>query len=408
MSVVIAGGGQAGFQTGASLREQGYDGRVVLVTDDDLPYQRPPLSKAYLTGSMTAGQLQFRPRDFFHRHRIELVTGTVTALDRAGRTVRVNGSRALDYEHLVLATGCRARGLGVPGERLRGVHVLRSVADAQRLHEQLSTARRVVIVGAGFIGLEVAAAARKRSLDVTVLEYAERAMGRAVSRPTADFLVARHEAGGTRVLLGTGVERLIGDRDDRVTAVVTSQQQELPADLVVVGVGVLPNVEVAATSGLTVNDGIVVDHQLRSVDDPSVSAIGDCSRFRLGTPDQSVRLESVQNAVDQARCVARRLTGQPETYRRVPWFWTEQLGLKVQMAGLTAGHDRTVLVGAPDDDAFSVYCFAGDQLLGVESVNRPAEHIAARRLLASPQHLATVEPTAVRARGFSLQEHLAR
>lgn len=408
MTVVVVGDGQAGFQVTASLREGGYPGRVVLVGNGQPPYQRPPLSKAYLERPHTLQQLLFRPREYFDRHGIELMTGPVSRIDREQGFAELASGQRLPYEQVVLATGCRARRTGVPGEHLNGVHFLRDLADAQRLDDHLTRAHHVVIIGAGFIGLEVAGAARKRGADVTVIEFTPQAMGRAVSRLVGEFFVARHRDAGTCVELGTSVAKIQGDGAGRVAAVITVDGTRYPADLVVVGVGVEPNSDIAKEAGLTVDNGVVVDQLLRSVDDPTVSAVGDCARFVDMRSGQSVRLESVQNAVDQARCVARRITGNNAPYQAVPWFWTDQLGLKLQIAGLTAGHDRAVLVGEPATRAFSVFCFVGDSLSGVESVNRAADHLAARRLLAAGgPALAGVTPTVVASGGFSLRQYLA-
>lgn len=408
MTVVVVGGGQAGFQTAASLRDDGYGGEVVLVGDGHLPYQRPPLSKAFLQSPLALKQLHYRPQDFYDRHSISVRTGPATSLDRAHHTVELESGERLRYEHLVLATGCRVRRAGVPGEGLGGVHYLRDHADAERLFEHLRRARDVAVIGAGFIGLEVAAGARKHGAEVTVLEFSPKAMGRAVSNFTGDYFVERHRAAGTRVILSTGARHLRDDGSGNVASITTTQDEQIRADLVVVGVGVQPNTELAETAGLTVRNGIVVDDHLRSVDDPAISAVGDCSRFPDDASGQSVRLESVQNAVDQARCVAKRLTGHPDPYRAVPWFWTDQLGLKLQIAGLTTGHDHLEVTGDPAAGSFSVFCFAGDRLLGVESVNRPADHMSARRLLKgdTPQ-LAALRPVTVGAPDFALRTYLA-
>ena len=409
MTVVVVGGGQAGFQTVASLRDDGYDGAVTLVGDSSLPYQRPPLSKAYLDAPGTIAQLHYRPQDFYDRHRIDVAVGPVISIDRRARSVELADGARLGYDDLVLATGCRVRRIDVPGSHLRGVHYLRDHADAERLVEHLQRATHVVVVGAGFIGLEVAAGARKRSAQVTVVEYAARAMGRAVSTFTGDYFVDRHRDAGTRVLLNTGVVRLRDDGTGSVAGVITDDGAEITADLVVVGVGVAPNSELAQAAGLSVDDGIVVDEMLRCVDDPAVSAVGDCSRFLDAASGASLRLESVQNAVDQARFVARRITGRADgsAYRAVPWFWTDQLGLKLQIAGLTAGYDSYELAGDPGSRSFSVLCFAKGQLVGVESVNRPADHLAARKLLAGALSLSNLTPESVRRPGFTLRSHLA-
>lgn len=408
MTVVVVGGGQAGFQTAASLRDDGYDGELMLIGDGQLPYQRPPLSKAFLQSPMALQQLHYRPQDFYDRHSIRVRTGPATSVDRVRRVVELESGERVGYKHLVLATGCRVRRADVPGEQLGGVHYLRDHADAERLYEHLRRARAVVVIGAGFIGLEVAAGARKHGADVTVVEFTSKAMGRAVSTFTGDYFVERHRAAGTRVLLSTGVRSLHDDGSGHVAGLTTTSDEQIQADLVVVGVGVQPNTELAEAAGLMVQDGIVVDDHLRSVDDPAISAVGDCSRFPADASGRSVRLESVQNAVDQARCVAQRITGRPHPYRAVPWFWTDQLGLKLQIAGLTTGHDRLEVTGDLEAGSFSVFCFAGERLLGAESVNRPADHLSARRLLkGETPHLAALRPATVGAPQFDLREYLA-
>ena len=386
-TVVIVGTGQGGFQTAASLREGGFDGRVVLVGDEpDLPYQRPPLSKAYLTGKAGAALVRLRPERFYAERRLELRAGErAAAIDRAGRQVVLTSGERLPYDHLVLATGAHNRALPVPGGGLDGVFQLRSLAEAEALRRRLDGARRAVVVGAGFIGLEFAAVAAERGLEVTVVEAADRVMARAVSPPISEYFRAAHERGGVRFVLGAAVVGILGD--GRVTGVATADGRRFPADLVLVGIGVVPNAGLAAEAGLAVANGIVVDEHLLTRD-PMISAIGDCAAFpcrHAGDGGGTVlRLESVQNAVDQARCVAARLLGRPAPYASLPWFWSDQGTLKLQIAGLTTPHERAVLRGDPAaQGGFSVFCFRGGELIGVESVNRPLDHIMARKLLAA-------------------------
>lgn len=394
-TVVVVGTGQGGFQAAASLREEGFEGRVVLLGDEpDLPYQRPPLSKAYLTGKAGAELVRLRPERFYAEHRIELRAGErAAAIDRAGRqVVLASGEERLPYDHLVLATGAHNRALPVTGGGLDGVFQLRSLAEAEALRRRLDVARRAVVVGAGFIGLEFAAVAAGRGLQVTVVEAAARVMARAVSAPVSDAFRATHERLGVRVALGAAVVEILG-ADGRVTGVATADGRQLPADLVLVGIGVLPNTGLAAEAGLAIANGIVVDEHLLTRD-PAISAIGDCAAFpcRHAAGGAPTRLESVQNAVDQARCVAARLAGRPAPYASLPWFWSEQGPLKLQIAGLTTPHDRAVPRGDPakvgEGGGFSVFCFRGGELVGVESVNRPLDHILARKLLAGGAGLA--------------------
>jgi len=397
--IVIAGGGQAGFQTAMSLRQNGFDGRILLVGDEPgLPYQRPPLSKAYLTGDMSREGLDLRPATFFTKEQIELIADCVDSVDRQARRVTLRAGGTLAYDHLVLATGARNRLLNIEGADSAGVHLLRTAADAERLRAALAGAQRAVVIGAGFIGLEIAAGLRKRGIDVTVLEALDRVMARAVTPELSVYFARYHAENGTRLLFKTGAVRLT-QSGGHVDGVEISDGSVLPADLVVIGVGVVPNVELAAAAGLPVDNGIVVDKHLLTAD-PHISAIGDCAAFPSIDAGRRVRLESVQNAVDQARCVAARLTGRPHAYGAVPWFWSDQGTLKLQMVGLTQGWTDTVVIGDPAAASFSVLCFAGSRLIGIESVNRPADHMAGRRLLAGATSLT---PEMARAPGFDLK-----
>ncbi|TXM92767.1 NAD(P)-binding protein [Methylobacterium sp. WL30] len=382
--LVVVGGGQAGFQVAASLREAGFADPVTIVGDEPgLPYQRPPLSKAYLAGKTDAAGLHLRPDAFYAEHRIAVRSQTrAVAIDRAARTLRLGDGTVLPYDHLVLATGARNRPLPVPGADLAGVRQLRDLADADALRAALEIARRIVVVGAGFIGLEFAAVAAARGLDVTVIEAADRPMARAVSTETGAFFRGAHEGLGVRFAFGAGVASIAGE-GGRAGAVRLSDDRELPADLVVVGIGVLPNQELAAEAGLSVADGIRVDAFL-ATDDPAISAIGDCTRhpsaFATGlSADGTVRIESVQNAIDQGRCLAARLAGRPAAYAALPWFWSDQGRYKLQIAGLSGPSDLSVRRGA--GEAFSVFRYRGARLVAVESINRAGDHMMARRIL---------------------------
>lgn len=385
-TVVAVGAGQAGCQTAASLRDNGHTGRIVLVGDEPhLPYHRPPLSKGHVTAQIERDSLWLRPDSYYVKRDIELRLSTVvTEIDRADRRIRLDSGERLDYDHLVLALGSRNRPLPVAGADLGGVVALRTLDEADQVRDRLTDATDVVVVGGGFIGMEIAATAVRLGRRVTVIELADRLMGRVFSPPMSEFLLAAHRARGLVIELGTSVTAIDG-RNGRVTGVRTVDGRRFPADLVIVGIGAVPNVELAVAAGLRVADGIVVDEFLRT-DDPHVSAVGDCvscpNAFAGG---QSVRLESVQNATAQPRSLAVRLAGgQPKPYDAVPWFWSDQADLKLQIAGLTTGHSTTVVHGSIADERFSVFCFAEDGTLrGVESVNRPGDHMASRRLIGS-------------------------
>ncbi|MDB5559163.1 MAG: pyridine nucleotide-disulfide oxidoreductase [Enterovirga sp.] len=392
--IVIAGAGQAGFQVAAALREGGYAGPVTLLGDEpELPYQRPPLSKAYLDGTADEEMLRLRPQAFYDTHHIAYLPGeSLVRIDRRERALALSSGRRLAYDHLVLATGSRNRTLAVPGADLDGVVQLRTRADAADLRRRLAGTRRAVVIGAGFIGLEFAALAARRGIPVTVIEAAERPMARALSPAMSGFFRKAHEAAGVRFAFDALAACITGE-DGRVTGVETDRAGHVPGDLVLVGIGVVPNLDVAVDAQLAIGNGILVDEQLLT-EDPYVSAVGDVAcfptRFAGGA---RVRLESVQNAVDQARCVAARLTGRPAPYDAVPWFWSDQGALKLQIAGLATPHELAVLRGDPGGGAVSVFCFARGQLIGVESVNRAADHMAARRILAN-RHALTPDQAA--------------
>jgi 3-phenylpropionate/trans-cinnamate dioxygenase ferredoxin reductase component len=383
----ILGAGQAGFQVAASLRQEGFAGRIVLIGDEPvLPYQRPPLSKTYLTGQTAVDDLWLRPAEFYAKQQIDLIYGdTVSSIDRPERRLRLTSGLAVAWDYLVLATGARCRPLPVPGAELDGVMMLRTLADADILRQRLDAAREVVVVGAGFIGLEFASVAIARGADVHIVEVTHRPMGRVVSEPISRFFTEAHIRWGAKVSLGTGVTRIIG-HDGRVAGVETTDGRLLPADLVLICIGVMPNSELARETGLAVDNGIVVDGYL-AAGDPAIFAIGDCASFPTPFASGRVRLESVQNAVDQARCVAAGLAGRREGYDKVPWFWSDQGDLKLQIAGITTGHAQAITRGDADSRQFSVFCFNGSRLIGVESVNRPADHAMARRLLAGDPRL---------------------
>jgi 3-phenylpropionate/trans-cinnamate dioxygenase ferredoxin reductase subunit len=404
--VVIVGASHAGFQLAASLRQHGFDGAIALVGDEPiLPYQRPPLSKDYLDGKIGLDLLLMRPEAFYRDHRIEFLPGVrVAAIDRAERRVRLETGEHLDYDYLALATGARNRVPPLPGIELDGVCYLRTLAETDALRDRLAAAARIVIIGAGFIGLEFAAVARAHGKAVHVVELTDRVMGRVVSVPTSHFFAAAHRAAGAEFTFGAAAMRIAGHQG-RVDHVELASGERLAADLVLVSVGVVPNGDVAAAADLDVANGIVVDAQLLTAD-PAISAIGDCAAFPCVHADgRPTRLEAVQNAADHARCVADRIVGKPHPYDALPWFWSEQGKLRLQIAGLTAGHDRHVLRGDPESGQFSVFCYKDARLLGIESINRPADHAHARRLLSTGRQ---VTPDQAGDASFDLRAAAAR
>ena len=373
--IVVVGGGHAGVQTVDALRERGYSGPLTLVCGEArLPYNRPPVSKELLDPATDPTPAPLRAASFYRDNGITVVPAAALGIDRGTRTVHISGGMAARYDHLVLATGARARTLPLPGAALPNVLTLRTAQDAHALRERLHAGTRVVVLGGGFIGLEVASAARRVDAQVVLLERGPQLLGRAVSEPTAARIAEHHRADGVRLGLG---EQVCGFATDgsRVTAVRTGSGRLVSADVVVVGIGAVAEDRLAHEAGLPVQQGILVDQWLATAD-PRISAIGDCAVVREPLTGTTTRLESVQNASDQARYVAEQLTGgTSRPYRALPWFWSDQGALRFQMVQRIASYDRTVSSGQ------SVLRFEGGLLTGVESLNDPSTHQAARRLL---------------------------
>ncbi|WP_026868359.1 NAD(P)/FAD-dependent oxidoreductase [Hyphomicrobium zavarzinii] len=398
--VVVVGGGQAGFQTCASLRQEGYAGRIRLVCDElHAPYQRPPLSKGFLTGKTSGDALPLRAESFYAENAIEIVNDAAAFIHRQACVVELKSGACAAYDHLVLCVGARNRTLQVQNAEAAGIVYIRTLEDAVRAARLLAIAQRAVVIGAGFIGLEFAAIACDSGLDVSVLELSDRPMKRAISQLMSDAFTRYHLSRGVKFRFGHGIAAF-ESVDGQVSAVVTTTGERLLADMVVVSIGVVPNVDLAAHAGLVTGNGIEVDRFLVT-SDPNISAIGDCALFPHPNTNKMIRLESVQNATDQARLVAARISGTPAPYNSVPWFWTEQGAYKLQMAGTIDQCDQFVASGDPCSASFSVFCFRNGQLACVESLNRPADHIAARRVLSADRNLPTMADTA--ASGFSLK-----
>lgn len=371
----------AGAQAAMALRRGGYDRQITLVgAERAWPYQRPPLSKDYLKGALDDADLLLRPEQFWRDRHIEMICGVEALdIDRERKAVVLADGRSLGYEHLVLATGCRNRSLPQAPE-LEGVLQLRTMADARALRERLAPDTELVVLGGGFIGMEVAAVAREHGLAVTVIEALDRIMARVLSHEMSAFFATLHEQKGVRILTGRRVERFVGDGN--VRGVALDDNRRVPASVVLIAVGVSPNIELAQRSGLAVDNGILVDSRLLT-SDPGISAIGDCAQFPSSVSDALLRLESIQNATDQAHHVAACLIGTATAYGAVPWFWTEQYGRKLQIAGVAPPDAESVVRATPGSDSFSVCRFSGDRLAAVESLGLPADHMAARKLLAT-------------------------
>src|ERR1700744_4826268 len=402
-TVLIVGAGHAGFQVAVSLRQHGFGERICLINDEaHLPYQRPPLSKAYLKGEGRPDSLMFRPDKFYRDQNVELISDRAASIDRNAHRLLLASGAFLDYGHLVLATGARNRLLYLPNANLPDVKYLRILDESEVLRQRVATAKHVAVIGAGFIGLEFAATARAKGLEVDVIELGSRVMARAVTAEISEYFQARHTAAGIRIRLGVQATS-IENSGEKVSGVSLSDGHHIPADLVVVGVGVLPNVEIAAEAGLPVASGIIVNEHLLTAD-PNISAIGDCALFASPRFGGSLRLESVQNATDQARCVGARVTGGTKVYDGLPWFWSDQGDDKLQIAGLTTGYDRVVVRGDRAQRSFSAFCYKSGLLVGVESINRAADHVFGRKILGLNR---SIEPEQAADLSFDLKAALA-
>lgn len=390
--LVIVGASYAGTQLAASARELGFEGAIVVLGDEaHAPYQRPPLSKGLLTGKTQQDQLGLRGPDFFTQNRIDLRLGTrATALDTAAQTVQLADGSTLAYSWLALATGARCRPLPVPGAALQGVHQLRTLDDAQAVLQAMGPGRRACVIGGGFIGLEVAAALTAAGAGVTVVEGLPRLLARSFSEPMSDYVAAAHRQRGVTLRLGAAVRALQGDAQGQVTGVALADGDTIACDLVVLGIGVLPNVELAEQAGIACANGILVD-ALGRTSAPQVLAVGDVANMLQpavpGGPER-MRLESIQAANDGARAAATVLVDRPVPLSAVPWFWSDQHDLKFQMAGLPVAGDQAVLRGDMASDRFTLFYLRDGALVAAHSVNRPAEHMLARKLIAQGARIA--------------------
>lgn len=385
--VVVAGAGHAAGQVVASLRQRKFDGQIVLVGDEPyLPYQRPPLSKKFLAGEMPAERLYLKPASFYEDARVELNLETsISTIDRGAKCLKTADGGQIPYDRLVLALGSRVRRLPVEGTNLKNVYYLRTIADVESMRVHLDAGRRLVVIGAGYIGLEVAAVARQAGLEVTVIEMADRVMSRVVSPEISDFYQIEHTNHGVKLRLSTSISALLGKK--RIKSVLTTDGEEVPADMVVIGVGILPNTELATAAGLDVKNGIVVDDHCRT-GDPDIYAAGDCTSHPNAIYNRNLRLESVHNAVEQAKTAAANICGQNESYTQVPWFWSDQYDLKLQIAGLSEGYDDVVIRGNPAERSFSCLYLREGRLIATDAINAPRDFVQSKQLIADRAELA--------------------
>ena len=380
-TIVVVGGGQAGAQAVDTLRREGFAGRLLLICDEPaLPYQRPPLSKRYLSGELTAERLPFRHRAFYEEHRVELRLGLqAVALDPRARRVELADGEELAYDRLLLCLGSTARRLTCPGADLPGLFYLRTVADVAPIRAAIKPGAHAVIIGGGYIGLEAAATCRQLGCEVTVLELADRVMNRVVAPSVSQFFAQEHRAQGIRILCNTRVTRLEGT--GRIERVVCADGSEIAADAVIVGVGAFATTALASDAGLACNDGIIVDEYCRTQDE-AIFAAGDCTNHPSLRFGRRVRIESVDNAFEQAKTAALNLLDRKIAHDRVPWFWSDQFDSKLLIAGLSQDYDQQVLRGDPASRSFSVCYLKGRELIAVEAINHSKDYMAARKLIA--------------------------
>ncbi len=381
--LLIVGAGQAAVQAIDTLRKRGFSGAITLIGEEsEWPYQRPPLSKKYLAGKLEHDRLLIRPAHFYADHGVQSHLGRrAVRIDRAAQTVQLDDDSVHAYDKLLLATGSEPRALAAPGTQLGGVYTLRTIADVAKIRAEMTPGRKLVIVGGGYIGLEVAATARELGLDVTVLEMADRVMNRVTCPEISSFYEAEHAKHGVRIVCNARVRALEGcGSADRVGAVACEEGSEHPADIVLVGVGVVARDDLARAAGLECSNGIVVDEQCRT-SDPRIYAAGDCTNHPSVHFGRRLRLESVDHAFEQATSAALNLLGVPTTHDKVPWFWSDQYDLKMIIVGINQGHDAVVLRGSPTARSFTACYLRGGELVAVDTVNHPKDQMAARKLI---------------------------
>ena len=379
--VVIVGAGHAAGQVVATLKQKRFVGTICLIGEESfLPYQRPPLSKKYLAGELPPERLHFKADNFYDEPNIEVhLNTTINNIDRTKKVVRSNSGAEFSYDKLVLSLGAHPRHVDLPGVELSGVHYLRTIRDVDAIRERIGAGRRLVIVGAGYIGLEVAAVAAQLGVDVTVVEMLDRVMSRVVSEPVSEFYQKEHTKHGVKLLLSTGVKDFSGDGD--VHAVDLSDGTRIAADVVVIGIGVVPNTDLATEAELEVSNGIVVDDRCQT-SDPDIYAVGDCTCHPNKVLGLQVRLESVHNALEQAKTAATNICGEEKSYAQVPWFWSDQYDLKLQIAGLSQDYDQTIIRGDPAGRSFSCLYLNDGRLIAVDAINKPKDFMQSKKLIA--------------------------
>lgn len=381
-TTVVVGAGHAGAELVSALRQKGYTGRIILIGEEaELPYHRPPLSKAYLSGEASRESLLIRSVAAYEKLQAECWTGVqVLSIDRQAHTVSLSDGRVQPYDKLVLATGGRVRRLDAPAAQRPNVHYVRTLQDIDRLKPMFSAGRRLLVIGGGYIGLEAAAVGIKSGLSVTVLEAAPRVLARVAAPEISAFYERAHRSRGVDLRTGVSVLDYLGG--ERVEAVRLSDDSELELDLIVVGIGILPNDELARESGIEHDNGILVN-EFAQTSDPDILAVGDCANHVNAFLGRCVRIESVPSAQEQARTAAATICGNPAPHAAVPWFWSDQFDLKLQMVGLSQGYDQLVLRGDVEAESFCAFYLKNGVVLSADAVNRPQDFMVAKRLVAS-------------------------
>jgi 3-phenylpropionate/trans-cinnamate dioxygenase ferredoxin reductase subunit len=376
--IIIIGAGQAAGQAAASLRQEGYEGSITLIGDESYaPYQRPPLSKQYLSGELSIDRVYIRPIKFYEDRNIDLQLGVcVTSIDRQAKTISTDNDQTLTYEKLLICTGSRPRKLDIAGSSLSGIHYLRGLDDVDRIREDMASAKSICIIGGGYIGLEVASVAVTAGLTVNILEMESRILQRVTNDAMSAFYHRLHTSRGVNIHTNTACTGFEGD--DRVTSVLCADQN-IATDMVIVGIGILPNTELAEQAGLECNNGILVDDHCRT-SDPDIFAAGDCTNHPNPILGRRLRLESVPNAMEQARTSAANMLDGDKTYAAIPWFWSDQYELKLQMVGFSADGDSAVLRGDPEALQFATFYLKDGKVVAVDAVNSPKEFMVAKRL----------------------------
>ena len=380
MAIVIVGGGHAAGQAAASIRQEGFDAELILIgAEPHIPYQRPPLSKQYLAGEQPLDKVLLRPEKFYVDRTIDLRTGiTVENIDRDGQFVACSDGSLVAYDQLLLATGSRALRPDLPGIDLGGIHTLRSIADVDKIRTDMENASHLVIIGGGYIGLEVASVAKSKDMQVTILEMEDRILQRVTHPAMSTFYHELHRAKGVNIKTSSRVTAFVGD--GWVNEVVCADGTTVNADLVIVGVGVVPNVELAAEAGLACDNGIVVDERC-ATGDSAIFAAGDCTNHPNKLLDRRLRLESVPNAMEQSRVAASNLTGGDKKYASIPWFWSDQYDLKLQMVGFSSDADESITRGVPETHEFAMFHYKSGKIIAAEAVNSPREFLVAKQLI---------------------------